>query len=228
MSKIILISDTHCQHLKLKIEECDILIHAGDYSHTGTKEEIESFYTWFNAQPAKHLISIQGNHERGFERDPENSRNLIYDICPRVNLLEESHVIIEKVVFWGSAATPLFGFNWAFNYARTPVEAAHLFKPFIGDLWAQIPESTQILVTHGMPYGILDDALDYHLGKITSVGDRELLKRIDELKHLKLVVGGHLHKDGGKTLIRNGVTFVNAAQCDNNYNITRKPIIIEI
>lgn len=227
--KITLISDTHCQHYKLQIKECDILIHAGDYSHTGTKEEIESFYTWFNSQPAKHLISIQGNHERGFERNPEECKKLIYDICPRVNLLEENSVNIEGIEIWGSAYTCAFGHNWAFNAGRTPVEAAHIFKPFIGDIWSKIPESVNILVTHGMPYSILDKAYDYRLAKFAPVGDQELLKRCKMLPDLKHVVGGHLHSQGGKSLLQDNVWYHNASMLDDNYHYTgRSPILIEI
>jgi predicted phosphodiesterase len=34
--KICAISDTHNQHSELKIPECDILIHAGDFTNNGT------------------------------------------------------------------------------------------------------------------------------------------------------------------------------------------------
>lgn len=61
--KICAISDTHNRYNKIVIPECDILIDCGDYSFKGYDSEIKNFYKWFNKQPAKYKISIQGNHE---------------------------------------------------------------------------------------------------------------------------------------------------------------------
>ena len=227
--KICLISDSHGKHRQLTIPPCDILVHAGDWTGEGRAEEVRDFAKWIDSlEQVVDVILTPGNHERYFERALPDSLAWIKDECPRAHLLIHESLELRGINFFASPWTPAFGFQWAWNAGRTPVEAAHLFKPFIGDLWQDIPESTQILVTHGMPFGILDDAMDFHLGKITSVGDRELLKRCKELPNLKHVVGGHLHAQGGKSLLQDGVWYHNAAQCDDNYQITRKPIIIEI
>jgi hypothetical protein len=39
------------------------LIHAGDFTMTGTLVEVEEFLKWFAAQPFQHKILIAGNHE---------------------------------------------------------------------------------------------------------------------------------------------------------------------
>lgn len=228
-TKICFISDSHSKHNKLIIPECDILVHAGDWTSLGEIHEVRNFGKWLDKQPAGEIVLVPGNHERIWERCLPESKEWLLNECPWANLLMESSIELNGLHFWGSGYTPAFGFQWAFNAGRTPVEAAHLFKPFIGDIWAQIPNNVNILVTHGMPYGILDDAMDFHLGKITSVGDRELLKRCQELKNLKVVVGGHLHAQGGKSLIRDGVTYINAAVLNDNYQYEgRAPIIVEI
>ena len=66
--KIILISDVHGKWNKLEIPECDILISAGDYSFTGEQHMVRDFHKWMSKQPAKHKISVQGNHEKWVER----------------------------------------------------------------------------------------------------------------------------------------------------------------
>jgi Icc-related predicted phosphoesterase len=43
----------------------------------------------------------------------------------------------------------------------------------------------------------------------------------------KLHVAGHIHLSHGIQLF-NGITFVNAAICDEKYMTTNKPIVIEL
>jgi hypothetical protein len=45
--KFITIADTHCQHTSLTITAGDILIHAGDISMNGDKNEVVNFLNWF-------------------------------------------------------------------------------------------------------------------------------------------------------------------------------------
>ena len=52
--RIICISDTHNQHEKLAIPEGDVLIHAGDWTGTGTLKQVIRFIRWFPNQPHKH------------------------------------------------------------------------------------------------------------------------------------------------------------------------------
>lgn len=53
------------------------------------------------------------------------------------------------------------------------------------------------------------------------------LNKIQTLKDLKYYVGGHLHLNGRKSTIINGVTYYNAAICNDAYQVTRTPIIIK-
>lgn len=225
MTSICLISDTHTYHDKVEIPECDILIHAGDESFQGTKEETECFAKWLDQQPAKHIIWTPGNHSVYFEKLFPESIAWIHDYCPRCIILINEPVAREGINFFGSPFTPTYGFRWAYQASRTVPESAHEFKPFIGDLWAKIPENTNFIINHGMPYGILDETLDWNRGSNVHSGDREMEYRIRELPNLKYYVGGHLHKNGGKSYIRNGVTYFNAAVVNDEYKVVRKPIL---
>lgn len=169
--KLCLISDTHTYHNKIKIPECDILIRAGDWTFEGKYTEVQDFAKWLNNQPAKDIILIPGNHEVHFEKNYPDSHTWISADCPRANILINESLTLNGVNFYGSPYTPSFGYGWAYNAARTPTEAAHTFKPFIGDIWAKIPDNTEILITHGMPLGILDETKTTWEGKVEHVGD---------------------------------------------------------
>lgn len=232
--KLCFISDTHSKHNKLVIPECDILFHSGDWTFTGQRHEVENFAKWLNKQPAKHIVLTAGNHERIFERaiqgsdqDP-SSRTWITDKCPRAHLLIHESVEIEGLKIFGSPWTPAFGHDWAYNAGRDVVEASHIFKPFIGDLWKDIPLDTNILITHGPGLGTLDWVTDFSAGRIINVGCHELSKKIYELKDLKIHAFGHLHYKGGCVMEQDGVKYINASSCDDQYNVTHLPVVIEL
>ena len=88
MLKIVAISDTHNRHDKVQIPDCDLLIHAGDWSGQGGKSEVENFAKWLNKQnQCKDIVIIPGNHEKYFEENLPGSIDWIKSICPRANLL---------------------------------------------------------------------------------------------------------------------------------------------
>jgi Icc-related predicted phosphoesterase len=91
--------------------------------------------------------------------------------------------------------------NWAFSYPRG---AAARY-------WDQIPYDLDVLITHGPPFGILDQIKPggAHLGC------EELLKAVEE-KRPKVHIFGHIH--GGAGTFDNGTTrFVNAAFLNERY-----------
>lgn len=224
--KLVFISDTHTQHDKVHVPECDILFHCGDWTYLGEKETVENFAKWLNTLPARHIVITPGNHEIGLFRKLPQSRSWILDHCPRANLLIHESVEIQGINIFGSPYTPYFH-NWAWNAGRTIAESVYYFKPFIGDLWQDIPENTQILITHGPPYNILDTAMDYNDGYATSVGCVELSKRIEALPDLKIHAFGHLHYDGGKTKTINNIKYVNAAVCNDAYKPSNSLITVD-
>lgn len=226
MKKLVFISDTHNRHSTVIVPECDILIYAGDWSFQGLESETKSFAKWLKKQPAKHIVLTCGNHEKGVEAELPTSRSWIVDKCPRVHLLIHESLELEGIKFFASPWTPFF-FNWAWNAGRDITEAAVRNKPFIGDLWKDIPDDTQILITHGPGLGTFDEALDFRTGRITNVGCKELTNKIATLKDLKIHAFGHLHYNGGKTMVQDGVTYINAAICDDAYVPSRKPVVID-
>lgn len=213
--KIVAISDTHNRYNKLTIPECDVLIDCGDFSFRGYKSEVENFYKWFNKQPAKHKISVWGNHE--LELSPEEMTNIALKECPDVRLLNDSECVIDGVKYYGSPVTPWF-YSWAFNKARNEAEAMLHHIDLIKPHWDRIPKDTDVLITHGPAYDILDACPD---GR--RVGCEDLLKAIKRVKP-DLHFSGHIHFSQGE-LHKDGTSHYNVAICDESY-YPRNPITV--
>lgn len=207
--QLTIISDTHNRHEEVILTGGEVLIHAGDFSGRGTKRECIEFLTWFNEQAYNHKILIAGNHDFFFER---GSKEEIEAILPKgIHYLQNSSVVIENVKFYGSPATPYFH-NWAFNYQRGQE---------INQVWDNIPDDTQVLITHGPPFGILDKTT-----RGEHVGCEELLKKINKIQP-RLHVFGHIHECFGRKICK-GTEFVNASLLDDKYLYVNDVCVIEI
>ncbi len=205
--RIVCVSDTHLKHDEITLPDGDVLIHAGDSTSRGRAHEIDAVNTWFGKQKHKNKILIAGNHDFGFEQDVFARNQIIH-----AHYLEDEELIIDGVKFWGSPWQPRF-FNWAFNLER----GAPLRKK-----WDLIPKDTNVLITHGPPFGILDMT-----DRGEPVGCEALRPKVLELEHLKLHVFGHIHESYG--VHDNGYTkFVNASICTLRYQATNLPIVIDL
>lgn len=218
--KVVAISDVHCKWNKLIIPECDLLISAGDYSFLGEPHVVKDFHKWFSKQPAKHKISLQGNHEKQVEKNFAISKQIAEEACPGIHFIDEGLVEVEGTKIWCSAITPFFC-NWAWN--RYPGDE-------IQKHWDRIPDGMDIVVTHGPVFGILDSLMNFNGQKCEweekHLGCPQLLKRVLEVKP-KLHIGGHIHPGYGMKT-QDGITFINAAICDDSYNAVNQPIVTEI
>jgi Icc-related predicted phosphoesterase len=108
----------------------------------GEKDCIKDFDDWLGTLPHKHKIVICGNHDLCFEDNPKEARKLMKN----AHYLEDETIEIEGLKFYGSPWQPEFH-NWAFNLNRGEE---------IKKKWDLIPNDTDVLITHGPPYGILD------------------------------------------------------------------------
>ena len=191
--RIVAISDTHEQHNKIKIPDGDVLIHAGDITWKGELAPLESFNRWLGRLPHKHKIVIAGNHDWAFQLIPDTARKIITDAI----YLQDSSVTIEGLLFYGSPWQPAYN-NWAFNLQRGKE---------LAEKWALIPDKTDVLITHGPPFGH-GDLLRPVKGKIR-VGCEDLLRRIKAVRP-RFHIFGHIHEVYGITH-EDGTAFVNAS-----------------
>jgi len=210
--RIVCISDTHEMHRKVSIPDGDVLIHAGDFSNRGAVWVASDLNAWLGTLPHKHKILVPGNHDRCFEIIPEHARGLITN----AHCLIHEELIIDGVKLFGSPWTPAFG-NWAFNAKSND----HLKY-----LWSQIPDDTNILITHGPSNRILDKIETFESGP-RYAGCHELKKRLKELRLLKSHIFGHIHEGYGSVLL-NGIWRVNASVCTGRMSPRNAPIVIDI
>jgi Icc-related predicted phosphoesterase len=210
--KIVCISDTHTHELQMThpVPDGDVLVFAGDMSYHGELNKIMYFNQWLGTLPHAHKIVIAGNHDRSFEDHRRFEARTLLTNC---TYLEDQETIIEGVKFYGSPVQPWF-YDWAFNKRRGEE---------IKKYWDAIPDDTNVLITHGPVFGILDKVIPGN----EYVGCKDLKKRIETLPDLKLHVCGHIHCGHGRRKIR-GVTYVNASICDEDYSPIQKPIVVEI
>ena len=213
--RIVCISDTHKFHEQIVVPDGDVLIHSGDATVNGTIPEIADFIEWLSQQPHQHKILVAGNHDWLYFLDNPLARELTK---PSVIYLQDSLTEIDGLKIYGSPWQPRF-FDWAFNLNRGPEMA---------EKWAMIPDDIDILITHGPPHGILD--LVPRQGWEENTGCEELRKRVEQIAahgRMKLHVFGHIHCGYG-VHEEFGVKFVNASTCDEQYNATNPPIVIDL
>lgn len=204
MKTITCISDTHGSHEELTPDLPGgwMIIHAGDVC-----ENIiggYNFINWFSKLPYEHKIFIAGNHDFCFEKDRMPINN-------NVHYLQDNFVSIENIKIYGSPWQPTF-FDWAFNLNR---------GPDIRKKWEMIPKDSDIVITHGPVYKILDKTF-----KNEHVGCEDLREVIEEIKP-KLHVCGHIHYSYG--IQKEGkTTYVNASSLGEDYMYQNKPIVLTL
>lgn len=168
--KLLHISDTHNQHESLlNLPEADVLIHSGDLTFAGSKDELDAFFDWFVKLPYKHKIFIAGNHDDcllDYEID-KLPKNIFY--------LNNSLINIEGVNFYG---LPMFMHDVMTDEYDKQIQA--------------ISTNTNVLISHQPPHSILDKA-----GKI-NYGNRNLLQKVLAIKP-QYHLFGHIHDAYGMT-----------------------------
>ncbi len=216
--EITCISDLHGQYPTLL--GGDLLIVGGDITAMDKIKQWMEFYDWFKAQPYRQKILIGGNHDGFLERciSSQEAREMMIDAQEGFEYLCDNGIEFEGLKIWGSPWTPRFG-NWHFMLDK---------RDRMREKWDKIPLDTQLLVTHGPPFKMLDKNEDGE-----HVGCRDLACKILALRDLKLHIFGHIHEChgwrhqnydiGDDTIIPQGHLSVNASLMDENYHFFDRP-----
>lgn len=224
--KAVVISDTHTYHHHLNLEDYggDILIHCGDFTLMGNPLEVMDFNDWLGKQDFNYKLVIAGNHDKCVGEDPMFG----YKQLTNAEYLQNSGTEIEGLYFWGSPMTPSFngmreGLTFFTNGDREAKKA-----------WSGMPKKTDVLITHGPPFGILDE-VQRHMFRpmgeedetlVENVGDKMLLSKIIKIQP-KFHMFGHIHEGYG---IREDIpycpntTFINASSVNESYNLVNNPL----
>jgi predicted phosphodiesterase len=204
--RLVVISDTHLRH-EFVVPDGDVLVHCGDATTNGSPKQLERFGAWISTLPHRHKIVIAGNHDVGLARAPTAAARHLRG----VTYLCDSQAAIDGIAFYGSPWQPEYN-KWAFNLPRGRELAAK---------WAMIPSGTDVLITHGPPFGILD---------VTSsgehVGCEDLLSRVRTIRP-RVHLFGHIHRSHGAEEIGETL-YVNASICGDDYRVRYDPYVIDI
>lgn len=207
--KFVAIADTHCRHYNLKLPKGDVILHAGDITYKGQKQELLDFLRWFGKLNFKYKIFIAGNHDFFLEQKTNEEINAL--LPDGIVYLNDNGVEINGIRIWGSPVTPWY-FNWAFNRFRGQGIQKH---------WQMIPQATDILMTHGPVFGIHDTVVN---GK--HAGCKDLLEHVQTINP-KVHVCGHIHEGYGD-LKKAKTRFINACVLNEYYELVNKPVVFEL
>lgn len=229
------ISDTHEQDIyKIVKDHLDghplkfhILFITGDLTYRGHFSAFEKVRDQMDRILAKGFVEdivwIPGNHDLSFEKDHvahENVMGLFRNpLVTNIHLLIHEAKEVQGIKIFGSPWTPWF-YDWAFNYYNPeyPIQSDHLPKG--KEFWKDIPDDTQVLLTHGPAQNIRDIAVRGN----KHVGCEDLQNKIIELdkKDLRFHLFGHIHETYGRTRVGN-VAFLNSSIMDLYYRPINKP-----
>lgn len=187
----------------------DLLIIAGDLTARNTFEEYERFNRWLEKLDYRCKIVIAGNHDGLIELEKiviDNDSQGIHYLC-------DSGFEFEGLKIWGSPYTPTF-LNWYFMRNRGKDIKRH---------WDLIPSDTDILVTHGPPYGIFDETSEKR-----HVGCQDLMEQVQERVKPRFHCFGHIHEGGSNKTEIDEVTYINCSFVDERYRPVNPPIIINL
>jgi 3',5'-cyclic AMP phosphodiesterase CpdA len=223
--KIVHISDTHGSHehkIGVWLEEIaeqeqpSVIVHSGDFMrHAMNYQDLTDFLEWFMKLPFQHKILVPGNHDIWTEQ-LENNNELRQAVLPYgLHFLIDEEVVIDGVKFYGSPYTPWFC-DWGFQLYQHEQEVH----------WKQIPDDTDVLITHGPAKNVLDYiSLQDGVPK-EALGCAYLGERIAEID-IKAHLFGHIHGAYGKSE-QSGYTALNSAVMSENYTVINKPQVVEI
>jgi Icc-related predicted phosphoesterase len=192
--RIACISDTHDVEYP-PIPEVDAIIHAGDITLSGSPDETLRFLRWFDKLQIKHKLFIGGNHDRFLSEHPHIVREF-----PSIHMLWDSAYDLEGYKVWGSPVSRSYGHIRAFAKPEWELERH----------WSHVPDDTDILVTHGPPYGVLD-TVGFNSEHLGDTALRVAVRRVKPDFH----IFGHIH--GGRGFDDFGTIFVNAAVISEAY-----------
>ena len=216
---ITVISDTHGKHNEITqdLPGGNLLLHAGDISSMGYQHEVQQFCKWFNnIENYDHKIFIAGNHDWGFQNNVEKIMEIV-NSYKTVTYIQDKTVSVgddkKMVNVYGSPWQPEF-YNWAFNLQKNGNELA--------EKWDAIPDNTDILITHGPAFGVLDTVA----GKMwDNLGCQLLTDKIKTIKP-KIHLCGHIHSGYGY-FFDGDTHFLNASVLNEAYQYTNKPLTFE-
>ena len=229
MIRVCAISDLH-SHLP-NVEPCDILLLPGDICDNDNSVAqvgwlYDTFKPWLEKVPAKHVVGIAGNHDLVFGKHSELvPRNM------RWHYLQGTIVKVEGLTIYGLPwSLPIWG-------------AFQLDEEGLKRKCSQIPSYTDIIISHGPPYGIGDGVprsitpeREHLWPEIEHVGSFALYEAIFDVKPL-LCAFGHIHEGRGHwrygppdeySLLEHPIVLANVSHRNSQFEPVHNPMVFDI
>ncbi|KAH8819963.1 Metallo-dependent phosphatase-like protein [Xylogone sp. PMI_703] len=201
---VVCISDLHGAPLPPlpPLPSGDILIIAGDLTE-GLPSQLISRHKKISSlkDQFEHILVIGGNHDRALDSRCDVRNAAIYnDAAQRIECRKEFHSSSEFTYLENAATTLHLHNGQTLKVWASPASLATSHQTCFGYLsaeaeqqWNQIPDDTDILITHGPPLGYLDGDRKSGCKVLTST-----LWRVRPLLH----VFGHIHEGHGTCVLR--------------------------
>lgn len=199
--KIVALSDTHSKHRLIEeVPDGDVLVHAGDMTETGDLREVEDFAEWFSSFNHEYKMVVAGNHDFVFDGIEDAERQDAINALKEEDIiyLENDTIMLDGIRFYGTPYSKSFD-----KYVFT-------------DEFGKIPETVDVLITHGPPKGKLDNTKGW--GRIGCKDLRQAVNNVEPSVH----IFGHAHYCDGE----DGLGSYNVSILDEDYNIDNNPTVI--
>lgn len=144
--RVVCISDTHGRHREVVLPPGDVLIHAGDFTKFGKREDAEDFNDWLAEQAFTTKIVVNGNHENNAEWQKE-----VKSILTNATFLKDSGT--------QACGLDIYGTDFCWPMKEESVQ------------YGRIPRNADVVVAHGPAHGFVDGrtgcrALLWAIGRI--------------------------------------------------------------
>lgn len=206
-----MLSDTYSQHECISVPEADVLVHCGNATLSGSKRERKAFMKWLESQPHRHKVFVPGCNDKGFEFDSNRRQRLVE--AKRIHILGPGTATIGGKTFLGLPwVTHLPG--WQNNSTESEITESML-------PWTD--SKVDVLITHAPPRGIGDEVkFGWNVGVASYLAMSDILRP-------KVHASGHIRAGFGVRVPRfGGPTYINCAMLDQNFALTRKPVVVTI
>jgi len=225
LTKIVCIADTHNFHDDVDVPDGDILIHAGDFTLSGTLNEVVEFNDWLGKLDHSFKVVVAGNHDRCLGEN----ETLGLKMFTNAIYLERSGTTLDGVKIWGAPMTPAFnGMRGGLTFYTNDDKEAK-------GVWRGMPKNLDVLITHGPPFGILDEVERYGYGQTFPAGEQTIEHCGDGMLASKVIANkpkyhlfGHIHEGYGRFTADYGTKFINCSVVNEAYNVVNKPVVFKI
>ena len=205
--RLVILSDTHGQ--RPEIPDGDVLIHCGDISTHGSRDDIQAGLEWLDKQGHSVKFYVPGNHDIAMQ-----FTNMPW--FRSITVLQDREIVYAGVTFYGTPWCPAYkGWGFGIEPGSRTMKAAR----------DAIPGYTDVLISHCPPYGVMDKVK----GEDEHLGCRVLRRRVDSFRP-RVHCFGHIHTggEGSPQVNISGTLFVNAAVLDEEYRPVGVPQVVSL